>query len=137
METRSPLSTRLPLTDLSDVCPVRDVMDPIAGKWAMLLLDALAERPYRFAELRRLVPDISQRMLSQTLRTLQRDGYLERRVFPTKPPGVEYRLTSLGKSLYQALVPALNWSEANHEAVRAARRQFDAEAFASVDPLDS
>lgn len=137
MATRPPLSTRLPLVDLSEVCPVRDVMDPIAGKWAMLLLDALAEHPYRFAELRRLVPDISQRMLSQTLRTLQRDGYIERRVFPTKPPGVEYRLTPLGHSLYQALVPALNWAEENHQTIRGARRQFDAETAEAMDPLDA
>src|SRR6195952_6035976 len=74
-------------------CPVRDVMQQINGKWSTLLVEALSQRPYRFGELKRVVPDISQRMLTQTLRDLQRDGYIDREVFPTKPPSVEYRLT--------------------------------------------
>jgi DNA-binding HxlR family transcriptional regulator len=64
-------------------------------------------------------------MLTQTLRDLQRDGYVEREVFPTKPPSVEYRLTELGRSLYAPLAGLLNWAEANHQAVRAARVRFD------------
>ncbi|MFB9947251.1 winged helix-turn-helix transcriptional regulator [Rhizobium puerariae] len=106
-------------------CPVRDVIDRIAGKWSTLLLEALARRPYRFGELRRLVPDISQRMLTQTLRNLQRDGYIEREVFPTKPPSVEYRMTELGHSLFEPLSKVLKWAEANHSAVKAARAKFD------------
>lgn len=106
-------------------CPVRDLISQIGGKWSILLLEALAQRPYRFGELRRMVPDISQRMLTQTLRDLQRDGYVGREVFPTKPPSVEYRMTDLGRSLYVPLAPLLNWAEANHEAVRAARVRFD------------
>lgn len=106
-------------------CPVRDVIDRISGKWSTLLLDALACKPYRFGELRRLVPDISQRMLTQTLRDLQRDGYIEREVFPTKPPSVEYRMTDLGRSLYEPLSKVLRWAETNHPAVRAARVKFD------------
>jgi DNA-binding HxlR family transcriptional regulator len=65
-------------------------------------------------------------MLTQTLRDLQRDGYIEREVFPTKPPSVEYRMTELGRSLYGPLAELLNWAEANHEAVRIARQRFDA-----------
>ncbi|WP_017965016.1 winged helix-turn-helix transcriptional regulator [Rhizobium leguminosarum] len=106
-------------------CPVRDMMQQIGGKWSTLLLDVLADRPYRFGELRRMIPDISQRMLTQTLRDLQRDGYIHREVFPTKPPSVEYSMTELGRSLYQTLTQLLNWAEANHDAVRAARSQFD------------
>ncbi|MBW8788630.1 helix-turn-helix transcriptional regulator [Rhizobium leguminosarum] len=106
-------------------CPVRDMMQQIGGKWSTLLLDVLADRPYRFGELRRMIPDISQRMLTQTLRDLQRDGYIHREVFPTKPPSVEYSMTELGRSLYQTLAQLLNWAEANHDAVRAARSQFD------------
>ncbi|WP_454849826.1 winged helix-turn-helix transcriptional regulator [Rhizobium binxianense] len=109
-----------------DNCPVRDMMQQIGGKWSTLLLEALAARPYRFGELRRKIPDISQRMLTQTLRDLQRDGYIEREVFPTKPPSVEYRMTELGRSLYGPLAELLNWAEANHEAVRTARQRFDA-----------
>jgi DNA-binding HxlR family transcriptional regulator len=106
-------------------CPVRDMMQQIGGKWATLMLEALSQRPYRFGELRRTIPDISQRMLTQTLRDLQRDGYVEREVFPTKPPSVEYRMTELGRSLYGTLALLLNWAEANHDAVRAARARFD------------
>jgi len=108
-------------------CPVRDVINQISGKWSTLLLQALAEHPYRFGELRRLVPDISQRMLTQTLRELQRDGYIEREVFPTKPPSVEYRMTELGMSLFRPLSQVLDWAQANHAAVKAARVKFDAE----------
>jgi len=115
--------------DLSNLdfsnCPVRDLISQIGGKWSVLLLETLAKRPYRFGELRRLVPDISQRMLTQTLRDLQRDGYVDREVFPTKPPSVEYSMTDLGRSLYEPLAQLLNWAEANHEAVRAARARFD------------
>ena len=87
---------------------------------------ALAEKPYRFGELRRLVPDISQRMLTQTLLELQRDGYVHREVFPTKPPSVEYSLTDLGRSMFGPLHQLVQWAELNHEAVREARSAFDA-----------
>jgi DNA-binding HxlR family transcriptional regulator len=106
-------------------CPVRDVIDVISGRWSSLLMTALAEQPYRFGELRRLVPDISQRMLTQTLHELQRDGYVHREVFPTKPPGVEYSLTGLGRSMFDALHVLLQWAEENHAAVTAARGDFD------------
>jgi len=111
-------------------CPVRDVMNQIAGKWSTLLLEALAQRPYRFGELRRLVSDISQRMLTQTLRDLQRDGYIDREVFPTKPPSVEYRMTELGHSLFAPLSKVLAWAGDNHAAVKAARARFDASDLA-------
>jgi len=111
-------------------CPVRNVMDRIAGKWSTLLLEALARQPYRFGELRRLVPDISQRMLTQTLRDLQRDGYIEREVFPTKPPSVEYRMTALGHSLFEPLSKVLQWAGENHAAVKAARQKFDESGLA-------
>ena len=106
-------------------CPVRDVLANISGRWSSLLMMALAERTYRFGELRRLVPDISQRMLTQTLRDLQRDGYVRREVFPTTPPSVEYSLTDLGRSMFAALSHMLAWAETNHDKVRAARQGFD------------
>ena len=106
-------------------CPIRQVVQNIFGKWSSLLLMALAEKPYRFGELRRLVPDISQRMLTQTLRDLQRDGYVHREVFPTKPPSVEYSLTDLGRSMFGPLHQLLQWAELNHAAVREARAGFD------------
>ncbi|CAN7597877.1 winged helix-turn-helix transcriptional regulator [Mesorhizobium caraganae] len=107
-------------------CPVRDVIQGVSGKWRSLLMMALAEQPYRFGELRRLVPDISQRMLTQTLHDLQRDGYVHREVFPTKPPGVEYSLTDLGRSMFGAFHQLILWAELNHDAVRKARAAFDA-----------
>lgn len=106
-------------------CPVRDVLAKIGGKWSTLILGALAERPRRFGELRRCLEDISQRMLTQTLRELQRDGLVSRRVFPTQPPSVEYALTDLGQSMLPSLAALIHWAEQNHEAIRASRRTFD------------
>lgn len=108
-------------------CPIRDMMQQIGGKWSTLMLEALAARPYRFGELRRKIPDISQRMLTQTLRDLQRDGYITRTVYPTQPPSVEYRLTPLGQSFLALLRSLVHWSTENHAAIRAARSVYDAE----------
>ncbi|UYB52386.1 helix-turn-helix transcriptional regulator [Xanthomonas sp. AM6] len=107
-----------------DQCPVRDVLGQIGDKWSTLFLMLLAERPHRFGELRRAVPDISQRMLSQTLRDLQREGLVGREVLPLVPPGVEYRLTPLGQSLSAPLAQLVRWAEAHHGDVRAARAAF-------------
>ncbi|AFL52938.1 DNA-binding HxlR family transcriptional regulator [Sinorhizobium fredii] len=108
-----------------DNCPVRDVMDNIGGKWNSLMILSLADGPLRFSQLRRLIPDISQRMLTQTLRDLQRDGYLSRTVYPTQPPSVEYGLTDLGRSFLDVLRLFVDWSLENHDAIRKARAEFD------------
>ncbi|QRM55879.1 helix-turn-helix domain-containing protein [Sinorhizobium sp. BG8] len=108
-----------------DNCPVRDVLDNIGGKWNSLMILSLADGPARFSQLRRAIPDISQRMLTQTLRDLQRDGYLKRTVFPTQPPSVEYELTELGRSFLALLITFVDWSQANHPAIRAARKAYD------------
>lgn len=105
-------------------CPVRGVLDQIANKWSVLIISALAERPYRFGELRREIGDISQRMLTQTLRDLQADGLVEREVFPTTPPSVEYRLSPMGKSFLGPLKSLVEWSYTNYPAIREARQQF-------------
>jgi len=109
-----------------DNCPVRDVLAKVGGKWSTLIVTALAERPHRFGELRRTLDDISQRMLTQTLRDLQRDGLVSRKVFPTQPPSVEYALTDLGRSLLTSLAALISWAELNHGAIRASRSAFDA-----------
>lgn len=106
-------------------CPVRDVMDQVSGKWASLLLLELMEGPLRFGAIRRRVPDISQRMLTQTLRDLQRDGYVSRTVYPTQPPSVEYKLTELGESFSGPLCALVRWAEDNHKHIRQAREEFD------------
>lgn len=107
-------------------CPVRDVLDRVGDKWSMLLLIALADGPHRFSALLRTLPDISKRMLTQTLRDLERDGFVARTVFPTKPPSVEYRLTDLGAALLEPLARLVQWAEERHGAIRAARIRFDA-----------
>ncbi|MBV8803537.1 MAG: helix-turn-helix transcriptional regulator [Sinobacteraceae bacterium] len=106
-------------------CPIRDVLDRVGDKWSTLLVLTLAERPHRFGELRRAVFDISQRMLTHTLRDLQRDGLISRKVHPTTPPSVEYALTPPGRSLLEPLSHLHRWAEQNHTAIRAARAQFD------------
>ncbi|HWU14329.1 MAG TPA: helix-turn-helix domain-containing protein [Caulobacter sp.] len=112
-------------------CPVRDVLDHLGDKWSTLLLIALAGGPRRFGVLRRTVPDISQRMLTQTLRDLQRDGLIDRRVFPTKPPSVEYSLSPLGTSLLEPLARLVGWAERHHGEIREARARYDAEDAAA------
>lgn len=116
------------MTFSRDQCPVRDVIDNIGGKWNTLMILALAEGPMRFSALRRLIPDISQRMLTQTLRDLQRDGYIGREVFPTQPPSVEYSLTPLGQSFLVLVRGLVDWSMQHHQAIRAARVAYDAAA---------
>lgn len=106
-------------------CPVRDVLDQIGGKWTMLILITLAGRPHRFGELRREIADISQRMLTQSLRDLQRNGLITRKVFPTLPPSVEYGLTPMGQSLLDPLATLVQWANANHAAIGTARKVFD------------
>jgi DNA-binding HxlR family transcriptional regulator len=113
-------------------CPVRNVLDRIGDKWTMLTLAALAATPQRFSELYRIIPDISKRMLTQTLRDLERDGLATRHVFPTKPPQVEYRLSTLGRSVLEPLEGLVRWAERNYPSIRMARARFDTALAASV-----
>jgi DNA-binding HxlR family transcriptional regulator len=113
---------------LVELCPVRGVLDRIGDKWSFLIVSMLAQKPHRFGQLRRAVPDISQRMLTQTLRDLQRDGLVDREVFPTNPPSVEYRLTRLGQSLLQPMDALIGWADKNHGKIKSARAAFDTQA---------
>lgn len=106
-------------------CPVRDVLDCIGDKWSILMIMTLATRPHRFSELRRAVRDISKRMLTQTLRDLERDGLITRHVFPTKPPSVEYRLAPLGESLLEPMANLIDWADRRYPDIDAARARFD------------
>ena len=105
-------------------CPVRDVLDRLGEKWATLLIMALAEKPRRFSELHRIVPDISKRSLTQALRNLEQDGIVSRHVFATKPPTVEYRLAPLGQTMLKPLAALIGWAEAKHDQIRTARTRF-------------
>ena len=107
-------------------CPVRDVLDRVGQKWTLLILIALEPDARRFSALQRQVGDISKRMLTQTLRDLERDGMVSRAVFPTKPPSVEYALTPLGRSALQPIAQLSDWASAHHAQIRAARAAFDA-----------
>ena len=109
----------------ADACPIRDVLSHLGDKWSMLLVVLLANKPKRFSELRGRLPDISQRMLTETLRSLTRNGLETRTVFPTRPPSVEYALTPAGRDLLIALSPLVAWAEDHHEYIRDARIKFD------------
>ena len=110
---------------LTALCPIRDVLDHIGDKWSVLLLSQLRDGPRRFGALRRAVTDISQRMLTETLKDLQRDGFVSRTVHPTVPPSVEYALTDLGRDLLGPIEQMVAWAAAHHDDVRAARQRFD------------
>jgi DNA-binding HxlR family transcriptional regulator len=120
----------LPLKDGSgrlsgDCTAVNDILSTIGDKWTVLIVMTLANGPMRFNELRRAVDGISQRMLTLTLRGLERDGFATRTVFPTVPPRVDYALTELGKTLIAPLTAIGTWAIAHREAVADARANFD------------
>lgn len=113
----------------ADVCrSVGDVLGPIGDKWAVLLIRMLADRPMRFNELRRAIPTVSQKMLTTTLRSLERDGYLTRHVTPTSPPRVDYALTALGRDVMVPLNQLAEWALSHRGQVERARAKFDAAA---------
>jgi len=107
-------------------CPVRGILDRLGDKWTTLIVILLTLRPHRFSEIRRAIPDISKRMLTQTLRDLERDGLIARRVFPTKPPSVDYRLTELGETLLEPLAALVAWAENSQDKIAASRAAYDA-----------
>jgi len=105
---------------------VRDLIGRVADKWTMMILDVLAERsPLRFSRLGEMVEGISQKMLTQTLRGMERDGLIVRTVYPVVPPKVEYKLTDLGITLGAAFCGVWVWAANNLEAVDRARVEFD------------
>ncbi|MGA8332477.1 MAG: helix-turn-helix domain-containing protein [Mycobacterium sp.] len=104
---------------------MRDVLDRIGDKWSILMIMTLAARPHRFSELHRAIRDISKRMLTQTLRDLERDGLITRHVFATKPPSVEYRLSPLGQSLLAPMASLIDWADTRYSDIHDARARFD------------
>ncbi|HCI81273.1 MAG TPA: transcriptional regulator [Ktedonobacter sp.] len=107
-------------------CPTRHVLDLIADKWATLIIGLLNnEQPQRFAALQRQIGGISQKMLTQTLRSLERDGLVQRTIYPQVPPRVEYALTPLGQTLCEPIAAIIHWSEENIAAVTAAQKHYD------------
>jgi len=109
-----------------DCRAVSDVLDRIGDKWSVLVVVMLGDGPKRFNELRRSIASISQRMLTLTLRGLERDGLVKRTVFATIPPRVDYELTKLGRSLLQPVGALGDWARQNHANIIDARQKFDA-----------
>ncbi|MFC9432988.1 winged helix-turn-helix transcriptional regulator [Nocardia sp. NPDC057030] len=109
-------------------CPSRDVLDRIGDKWTVLVLGELAEHgARRFTELRKGLMGVSEKMLTQTLRALERDGIVRRTVYPTVPMRVEYALTPLGQTLREPLKALTEWSVRHMQEVLAAREEYDAD----------
>lgn len=106
-------------------CPTRMVLDRIADKWTVLIIGALENETKRFGELRREIGGVSQKMLTQTLRGLERDGLVARVVYASVPPKVEYSLTKLGRTLVRILEAVRHWSEKSIEDVLKARDDYD------------
>ena len=106
-------------------CPVRNILSRIGDKWSMLVLFTLEEHtPIRFKELQRAIPDISQKMLTTTLKTLEADGLLIRKAYPATPPRVEYSLTERGLSLLPLIDKLLLWAQNNMDDILAERRKY-------------
>ncbi len=107
-------------------CPaVREVLNRVGDKWSVQIVALLGEGPTRFSELRRQIEGISQRMLTLTLRNLERDGLVVRTVFAEIPPRVEYELTKLGETLLEPIQGLAEWAEANRTAIQSSREQYD------------
>ncbi|PKV89727.1 helix-turn-helix domain-containing protein [Streptomyces sp. TLI_146] len=118
-------------------CPSRTVVEALANKWVLYVLGALRrhDRPMRFSELRRLLDGITQKMLTQTLRALERDGLVRRTVYPTVPPRVEYGLTDLGVEAGRLTSAIGAWSVEHAQHILAARQTFDDQAAMAPQPL--
>ncbi|MFI6736103.1 winged helix-turn-helix transcriptional regulator [Nonomuraea sp. NPDC050451] len=107
-------------------CPSRKLLDTLSDKWVTLLLTALSEGPRRYSDLSRRVAGVSQKMLTQTLRGLERDGLISRTLTPSVPVRVDYALTPLGESLMPLVAAIKSWAETHMEDVEAARDRYDA-----------
>ena len=111
-----------------EICPVRNVIARFGNKWALLVVLVLSEHEkVRFSELCRLIPDISSRVLSGTLKTLEADGLVSRTTYPVVPPKVEYQLTEMGRTLVPLIVQLTEWAQTNMKKIVAHRKEFEAE----------
>ncbi|WP_030160003.1 helix-turn-helix domain-containing protein [Glycomyces sp. NRRL B-16210] len=114
----------------AEACPIVQIIDRVAGKWAVSILVAATRGPVRYTELERSIPGVSRRMLTLTLRNLERDGLLDRTVYATVPPKVEYSATESARELYGHLTGLLDWAERHRPDIIEARRAYD-EALAA------
>ena len=119
--------------DTREDCEVRQILDRIADKWSLLVIALLDRRTLRFNELRREIDGISQRMLTVTLRQLERDGLVRRTVYPVVPPRVDYALTPLGVTLHEIIQAFVVWTEQHQNEIATARSRYDARVQAEHD----
>ena len=112
-----------------ETCPaIREVLDRVGDKWSVLVVGSLHDGPKRFSELRRSIEGISQRMLTLTVRGLERDGLVTRTVYPTIPPRVEYALTRTGRTLLEPLMALAEWAAEHRVSIQTARERYDTDA---------
>ncbi|RJL27175.1 winged helix-turn-helix transcriptional regulator [Bailinhaonella thermotolerans] len=119
------MDVRGPIGRDSETCQLRDVLDRVGDKWSALVMALLGQGPRRYSELHRAIEGISQRMLTLTLRGLERDGLVIRTVTPTTPPRVDYALTPAGRTLSIELASLIRWAELHREYVTESRRRYD------------
>ncbi|HEX2313276.1 MAG TPA: helix-turn-helix domain-containing protein [Thermomonospora sp.] len=118
-DVRGPIGARHP------TCRLRDILDRVGDKWSVLVMDLLGSGPMRYSELQRSIDGISQRMLTLTLRSLQRDGLVDRTVTPTSPPRVDYALTPVGETLSARVALLIDWAVEHREYVARSRLRYD------------
>jgi DNA-binding HxlR family transcriptional regulator len=111
--------------DTREDCEVRQILDRVADKWSLLVIALLDQRSLRFTELKRKIDGVSQRMLTRTLRHLERDGLVKRTVHPVVPPRVDYELTPLGVSLHATIKALVTWTEDHQREIAVARADYD------------
>lgn len=123
-------------THVTEACRiVAPILARVGDKWSILIVRLLGNGPRRFNDIKRTVDGISQRMLTLTLRGLERDGLVSRTVFPTVPPRVEYELTDLGRSLWEPVAALGQWAALNAEEIGRAQKAFDKRAAAAADEM--
>src|SRR5437899_12318698 len=128
--SKSPRHTRDTENETNPACELRSILDRIADKWSLLVICVLADDTHRFSELRREIDGISQRMLTLTLRQLEREGLVTRTVFPVVPPRVDYALTELGSTLLDTIQELVAWAGKHGNEIAAARSAYDARVAA-------
>jgi DNA-binding HxlR family transcriptional regulator len=126
------MTIQLPDPNTEDCRALSSILGRVADKWTVLIVVLLGDGPKRFNEMKRMVGGISQRMLTFTLRGLERDGLVTRTVFPTSPQRVDYELTKLGSTLWQAVEPLGSWARSHVKEIITSRKQFDEDAARST-----
>ena len=134
IETTRTAQDDLPANILAHACPSRTVMRHLTDRWTPLIVAALSEQPVaRFGELKAMIQGISPKVLTQTLRSMERDGLVERRVTASIPPRVDYELTALGTTLIEPMTALRHWAQDNMQAVLEARERYDAAELQGTD----